>query len=263
MSRSYFSSSRIDRLVRDLSDRDLAILSTLDRVRLATGAQLEALHFDTTSVRHRRRVLQALTELRLISRLDRQIGGVRAGSFGFLFALDIGGQHVLERATNRPVRRPTTPGAPFVRHTLAVTDLYVGIVQAERKGLVQLLDFEAEPAAWRRYSGQGGGKAIVKPDAYVRLGNGAFLDSWFIEVDRGTESSSTLGHKADAYRAYYASGIEQRRHQVFPRVLWLVPHERRYQVVVDVCGRQPADAWALHQVTLTSDAVGLMSGGTP
>ena len=263
MSRSYFNSARIDRLAGQLSDRDVAILSTLDCVRLATGGQLEALHFDSSTARHRRRVLQSLTDLRLISRLDRQIGGVRAGSSGFLFALDIGGQHVLARATNRPVRRPSTPGAPFVRHALGVTDLFVGLVQAERQGLVQLLDFETEPAAWRRYPGPGGGVAVVKPDAHIRLGSGAFLDSWFVELDRGTESPSTLTRKADAYRAHYVSGAEQRHHGVYPKVLWLVPHERRYQVVVDVCGRQPADSWQLHQVTLISDAVGLMTGGTP
>jgi hypothetical protein len=169
----------------------------------------------------------------------------------------------LQRITQRPVRRPTTPGAPFIRHVLTVTDIYVGLVLAERRGLIELLAFEAEPVSWRRYSGPGGGMAVVKPDAYVRIGNGGFLESWYLEVDRATESPSTLARKADVYRAYYASGIEQRRRGVFPRVLWCVPHERRYQMVVDVCGRQPAEAWALHQVTLTSDAVGLMSGATP
>ena len=209
-------------------------------------------------------MLESLTERRLVARLDRKIGGVRSGSAGLLFGLDIGGHHVLERATNRPVRRPATPGAPFVRHVLGVTDLYVGLVQAERRGLIlRLLDFQAEPAAWRRYPGPGGGTAFVKPDAYVRIGNGEYLDSYFIEYDRGSESASTLTRKADVYRAYYASGVEQRRTGVFPKVLWCVPHERRFQTLVDVCSAQPAEAWRLHQVTLTSDAVGLMSGGTP
>ena len=262
MSRSYFSSDRIDRLAVDVSDRELAILTTLERVRLATGAQLETLHFGSDASRQRRRALESLTDRRLVCRLDRTIGGVRAGSSGYLFALDIGGQHVLERLTNRSVRRPSTPGAPFVRHVLGVTDLYVGLVQAERQGLVQIQEFEAEPAAWRRYSGSGGGTAIVKPDAYVRLASDDWLDAFFIEYDRGTESSPTLIRKADVYRGYYASGIEQRQQGVFPKVLWCVPNERRYQTVVDVCSHQPADAWALHQVTLTSDAVGLTTGAT-
>jgi len=263
MNRSYFHADRIVRLAKDLSDRELAILSTLERVRLATGGQIETLHFDTNTARHRRRVLESLTELRLIARLDRQIGGRRSGSSGYLFALDIGGQHVLHRVTDRAVRRPTTPGARFIRHVLAVTDIYVGLVLAQRRGLIELLAFEAEPVSWRHYPGPGGGTAVVKPDAYVRIGNSGFLESWYLEVDRATESPSTLAYKADTYRAYYASGIEQHRHGLFPRILWCVPHERRYQVVVDVCGRQPSDAWALHQVTLTSDAVGLMSGATP
>jgi len=263
MNRSYFHADRVARLAGELSERELAILSTLERVRLATGRQIETLHFDTNTSRHRRRVLQSLTDLRLVARLDRRIGGRRAGSAGHLFALDIGGQHLLARVTNREVRRPTTPGSRFILHVLAVTEIYVGLVLAERRGLIELQAFEAEPSSWRRFAGPGGGLAVAKPDAYVRLGVGGFLDSWFLEIDRATESASTLARKADIYRAYYASGVEQKRHGVFPRVLWCVPHERRYQVVVDVCSRQPADAWALHQVTLTSDAVGLMSGATP
>jgi hypothetical protein len=141
--------------------------------------------------------------------------------------------------------------------------LYVGLVLAERRGVIQLLDFEAEPAAWRRYPSPSGGTAVLKPDAFVRIGNGDWLDSYFIEFDRATEAPSTLNRKADTYRGYYASGVEQRERSVFPKVLWLVPHERRYQVVVDVCSHQPAEAWRLHQVTLTSDAVGLMTGETP
>jgi hypothetical protein len=59
----------------------------------------------------------------LISRLDRVVGGRRSGSAGFVYALDVAGQRTLERVTASPVRRPTTPGAPFVRHVLAVSEI--------------------------------------------------------------------------------------------------------------------------------------------
>jgi len=263
MSRHYLSTARLDRLADDLADRELAILRSLDRIRLASASQLERLHFDGSSARQRRRVLESLAERRLLCRLDRVVGGRRAGSSGYLYALDVAGQRLLARRTGLPVRRPTTPGAPFVAHTLDVSELYVGLVEAERRGVTQILDFQADPAAWRRYPGPGGGTAVVKPDAFVRLASGGYEDAYFVEVDRGSEAPSTLARKADTYRAYYASGLEQRRHGVFPRVLWTVPNERRHQTVVDVCSRQPAESWQLHQVTLFAGAVGLMTGGTP
>jgi hypothetical protein len=201
-----------------------------------------------------------MTERGLVTRLDRVVGGRRAGSAGFLYSLGVAGLRLLVVGQNGPVRRPSTPGAPFVAHALAVTELAVRLREAERQGGFQILDFQAEPQCWRKHPGPGGGSEICKPDAYVRLANGTFEDSFFIEVDRSTENISTLTRKLDAYRRYWSNGIEQAKHGVFPRVIWLVPNERRHQVVVDACNRQPADAWQLHQVTLYDDAIGLMVG---
>jgi len=257
----YVTPAEVDRLASDLSDREFAILETLGRVRLASAVQLERLHLTSGSVRNRRRILQTMTDRRLVARLDRVVGGRRSGSAGYLYALDVAGLRVLDlKSPNGHPRRPTTPGAPFVAHVLDVTELYVRLVEVGLQGDAELLDFQAEPASWRRYPGIGGGTAVVKPDAYVRLGSGEFEDSWFVEVDRGTESPSTLVTKLDTYRAYWSSGKEQARRGVFPRVLWLVPNQRRLKVVVDLCARQPAESWRLHQVTLSDDAVGLMTG---
>ena len=43
------------------------------------------------------------------------------------------------------------PGLAFVRHTLAVTELYVRLREAERAGTLELLEFEPEPECWRSY----------------------------------------------------------------------------------------------------------------
>jgi Replication-relaxation len=261
--RDYIDSTRLTHLTDEVTDREFDILRSLERLRLASGRQLERLHFRPDVDRNRRRVLQSLSDRRLVARLDRTVGGKRSGSAGYVYSLDIAGRRLLSRLEGRAVRRPSTPGASFVRHILAVSELYVQLVEAERRGETELLDFQAEPAAWRRYPGRGGGTAVCKPDAYVRLGSGEYEDSWFVEVDRGTENTSRLTGKLDAYRAYWSSGQEQARRGIFPRVLWLVPDDRRYQVVVDTCGRQPADSWALHRVTLFEGGVGLMTGGLP
>ena len=97
---------------------------------------------------------------------------------------------------------------------------------------------------------------MLKPDAAVRLLVGRFEDRWFIEVDRGTESRTALARKCDLYRQYWQTGREQSRASgIFPKVLWLVPDERRQAALVEVIGRQPAYAWPLFAVALNSEAV--------
>src|SRR5437868_15248922 len=110
--------------VRDrLGERDRQILATIARVRLATGAQLERLHFldlpPSHRSRSRRRVLRRLVDWRVLVPLERRIGGVRAGSAGLVLALDSAGQwlaNVNSRATgdNAAVRRPTQPSTQLL-----------------------------------------------------------------------------------------------------------------------------------------------------
>jgi hypothetical protein len=261
MGRLYLNSTRLERLAHELSPKELAILTTLRQLRLVSATQLERLHFQGDTGRNRRRVLQSLAERGMVVRLDRVVGGRRAGSAGYLYALGAGGQRLLSQGQDLRVRRPVTPGAPFVAHTLAVTELAVRLSEVARKGSVEVLGFEAEPRCWRRHPGPGGGIVTCKPDAFIRLGIGAFEDSWFLEVDRATEGPATINRQLDAYRRYWASGIEQSRRGVFPRILWTVPNERRYQAIVDILGRQPAETWQLHLVTLYDNAIPMLTEG--
>jgi len=108
MNRSELTAARIHALADSLSDRDRAVLDTLTRTRLATGAQLQRLHFTDVGSRERRRVLSALVEKHLLYRLARVIGGNRAGSSGFVFALGTTGQRLrgLRNSNGRPRARP-------------------------------------------------------------------------------------------------------------------------------------------------------------
>jgi hypothetical protein len=261
MRRTYLSSARIEELRGDLSPKEMAIIKSLNQLRLASASQLERLHFPGDSARNRRRVLQAMTERGLLFRLDRVIGGQRAGSSGFQYSLGVAGKRILAEHQGVRIRQATATGSPFQAHTLAVTEVAVRLYEAERAGLVEVLDFQGEPHCWRRYPGPGGASVTCKPDAYVRLGIGQFSDSYFIEVDRGFESPETLAKKANEYRRYWASGIEQSWRGVFPRVLWTTPDERRYQTLVDILGRQPAESWALHLTTTYDNAISIMTEG--
>lgn len=260
MSRTYFTADRVRELERRLADRDWTVLKSVGRLRLVTGEQLGRLHFTDTTLRQRRRALARLVDLRLLAVLDRRIGGVRAGSDGLVYTLDVAGIRLMEVGAQRRVQRPTTPSLLYLRHALKVSELYVQLSEVQRKRGFDLLDFEAEPACWRSFAGRGGGRGMLKPDAYVRIATEAFEDSWFVEVDLATESPRALDRKLAVYRQYWQSGREQAACGVFPRVLWLVPDERRHAVVADACARQPTEVWPLFLVTLVSDAAGLMTG---
>ena len=129
----------VDRVAQLLTPRDEQIVRELGRVRVATSLQLQRLLFAELSGQHRdrtrRRVLARLVSLGVLATLDRRIGGVRAGSVGLVFTLDVLGRRLLQQLTfisgeqPRP-RHPGTPTDRFLRHSLSVTELYVRLTPA-------------------------------------------------------------------------------------------------------------------------------------
>jgi hypothetical protein len=239
----------------DLTDRDWQIISMLARVRVATSAQLEILHFSDVSRRRAQQRLAMLTERRVLARLPRIIGGVRAGSRGHVYALDAAGQRLADLGHGRRPGRPRPVGTAYLDHTLAVAEAYVRVVLADRSGELRLLRFAGEPDAWRSFHGAGGARVTLAPDAYLVTSVDGFEDHWFLEVDLGTESAATLSRKLAVYRGYWQSGTEQAAREVFPKVLWLVPDESRAGVLAKVISRQPSEARSLFAVALFEQAV--------
>jgi len=224
-----------------LSQRDLAVLTSLAQLRLATSRHLEALHYlgaatPLTAARKARRALRRLVDQGLIRRLERQIGGLHAGSAAYVYALTDRGQRLLELPGSR--RRAGEPAWPFVAHTLAIADLFVALHQAATTATalreIELLDIQAEPACWRSWTNLGGGRELLRPDLYLAVGIGADELRWFVEVDRGTEHRPALTRKCRAYQAYYEAGVEQARDGVFPRVAWMVPDGGRAELLQQI-----------------------------
>jgi hypothetical protein len=255
-------------LAGQLSTPERGVIETVARLHLMTHAQLAVLVSDdraaaVSRARSARRLLAHLTELRILGRLERRIGGRRAGSAGFSYYLGPAGQRViaywrgdgLVRGRLRP-----EPGGRYVRHRLAVSDLYVQLVLAERSGQLELLGFDAEPDCWRSYVDGFGGRTLVKPDAFARLGLGAYEDSFFVEVDLASESRPVLARKLRAYVDYFQSGHEQTAHGVFPRVLVLTTSEERRAVLVELCARLPADVWKLFTIATLDRSLEVLTG---
>lgn len=257
---------RLDRVRRQLSERDVAVLEDLTQVRLLSGGQVQRLHVwngsDLTRARRARGVLQRLHDLGLVHRLGRQVGGVRAGSSGFVYVLAPRGRRLLEvhgLADGPRLRKAWETSDRFVDHLLAVSEVYVGLREAEREGRGELLTFDAEPACWRWWADANGAPQILKPDAFVVAGNEQFEFETFVEVDCGTETRPVIRRKGEAYVDYWAAGIEQQR-GVFPKVLWQAPDAARAARIADALSALDADHWRLFQVITSAHAADVLLG---
>lgn len=221
----------LQRVTETLSTRDWAILRFLAAQKFATTTQLRRIHFtdhttESAATRACIRVLDRLLTHRLVGRLERRIGGNRHGSTGFIWHLDVAGER-LTRTPGSARRRIGDPSITFVDHTLAVTDTVVTLHELTTGSDLDLTTLHVETAAWRTFLTRHGTTAILKPDLFVQLSSPDYDDYWYIEIDRGTEHLPVLLQKCRTYAAYKATGRATAEHGVVPRVLWIVPTQRR------------------------------------
>ena len=114
----------------------------------------------------------------------------------------------------------------FLAHTLAVAECYVQLTEICGGDGLRLVKTELEPECWRAYSKTG--KAVtLKPDMFAVTNCGSYEDRWFIEIDLDTQAPVAVTEKCRRYHDYYRTGFEQKRHEVFPLVVWIVPDEAR------------------------------------
>ena len=260
------SRRRLVQLAALLPARDRRILDVVEMLQLVRGDQLRSLFFhelSTQSARSRvcRRTLQRLTDAGLLRPLERRIGGDRAGSSGTVYTLAPAGRRLLAHVSEHgaaPSRSVHEPGLMFVAHTLAIADLYVALVEAERAGEIELLTFEAEPV--RTYMSPIGTTISLKPDAYVRLGVGEFEQLSFCELDLGTEGRGALERKLHAYVNLYRGGREHAAHGLFPRVVWITEDPARAKQIASLIDALPASAHKLFTTTVREHAVELLAG---
>jgi Replication-relaxation len=250
-------------IVDTLSHRDMTILRFVSDFRLATGVQLQRFAFGCagdSDARACRRTLERLVDDDLVRRLERRVGGVRGGSGSFLYVIGPVGERVLKH--DQPRRRLRAPSSSFVDHTLAVTELFLQIVEHSRPlADAEIIGYQSEPSCWRQFSGIDG-QHTLRPDLYVTLGVGEMEHRWFIEVDRATEHLPAILRKSTVYDRYYRTNLEQDRHGVFPRVLWATTTTARADQIAKHLAASNLTT-RLFTVTTLGEAAAWLIGGAP
>ena len=250
------TNSRLFQLAAEMSEREFAIVETIDLLGLATGEQIERVHFaalsDTSRARVRQRVLRRLSDRRIISAHPRMVGGACGGSGQSVYALDVAGVRLMRQRQGMfgapTPRRSSIPSAHFLRHVLDVAEVYVRLVEASRVHGFDLR-FTGEPVCWWRTPA-----GIIKPDAYAVMTAGGYEDHWWLEIDRATESVSTVIRQFDAYVKFAESGVPG-PDDVTPRILVTVPTAARAAALSRAVQRLPGLALTLITITPYAAAV--------
>ena len=261
---SRISQNEIAHLRTRLSERDWSIIRFVDSHHYVATTQMRRVFFaahatQSAATRACTRVLDRLLLLRILTRLERRIGGSRHGSAAFVWCLDVIGER-LARADNQPRRRFHEPSYQFLTHTLAITETHVQLREAERANFFTLSRIEIETEAWRPYLTPSGTRSILKPDLMVTLTTTDYADHWYIEIDLATESLPVLLRKCRAYEDYRRTGAAQAEHGVFPRVLWVMPTQARIARLQTAVATEPRLPDRLFAYTMPDRLIRVLTG---
>lgn len=245
----------------DTTDHDL--LELLATHRYATTRQLAQLINLSQVYTSARSALRQITRrlsrhrhLGLVDHLARRIGGVRAGSTGFVWHLREPGHRLIAQqhsTDQQPTgtgqtpavagrrRRHSEPSYAFLAHTLAITQTRLIIESAARDAGGHLTLLATEPACWRSWILPSGTQRWLKPDLEaITTTAGGEEDHWLLEVDLATENPARLLAKCHTYQDHLSSGTEQAANGgYYPQVVWVMNSAKRAewlerQIIEDV-----------------------------
>ncbi len=266
-SNSRISHNRLEDIARDLTVRDLEILSALRHCRYLLTKQVQRLFFTdsvspTSGLRITNRVLHKLQGLGVADTLSRRIGGVRSGSGSFVWFLTPTGERLLRLGDDGPHvrKRFMEPSMHFLTHTLSVAECYVQLTEICDGDTLKLIRTEMETDCWRSYSYKGI-QTSLRPDLYAITNCEEYEDRWFFEIDLKTESPIVVIEKCRRYHEYYQSGLEQQLHGVFPLTVWIVPDAARRDSLVANIRAEFAGLPKLFVVILPSELESLIRQG--
>ena len=244
-----------------LDDRDRQILQLMRRLRFMRTDQLCRIFFqepettDRAKLSRTTRCLHRLEKWGVITHLPRKVRPNRGGTYGLVWHLTETGTRLLDICREIPKRhRPYEPSETFLKHSLAVAEVYTITMETARKEpafAAKTIEIESEaarehktPATYLTPSKT----TRICPDMFLEIDNvdesgKKITDYWYIEVDLGTERSKSLMEKCKRYVSYYKTGAPQKEHGVTPAVLFVVPDEQRKATILEVVRKLPDIGW--------------------
>ena len=213
--------------------RLLALVATH---RFATTTQLARLTAPEyaspgSALRQTQRHLASLAQQRLLTSLERRVGGWQGGSAVTVWAATTRGHRLVaadEGEEEVPRRqRPREVSTTFLDHLLAITEVRTSIEEAVRQEADTEATVALEPDCWRTALSPSGQVQVLRPDLAVTITSPAYEDRYLVEVDRATENPGRVIATCWRYQEHQATSVQASDGDVFPLVVWLVPTDRR------------------------------------
>lgn len=212
------------------------LLALVAAHRFATTTQLSrltALEYASpaSALRQTQRHLASLAQQRLLTNLERRVGGWQGGSAVTIWAATTRGQRLVaadEGEGEVPRRqRPREVSTTFLDHLLAITEVRTSIEEAVRQEADTEAAVALEPECWRTALSPSGQVQVLRPDLAVTITSPAYEDRYLMEVDRATENPGRVIATCWRYQEHQATSAQASDGDVFPLVVWLVPTDRR------------------------------------
>ena len=212
------------------------LLALVAAHRFATTTQLARLTApeyasSASALRQTQRHLASLAQQRLLTSLERRVGGWQGGSAVTIWAATTRGHRLVaaengededEEVSRR--QRPREVSTTFLDHLLAITEVRTSIEEAVRQQRDTEATVALEPDCWRTALSPSGQVQVLRPDLAVTITSPAYEDRYLIEVDRATENPGRVIATCWRYQEHQAQAGDD---GVFPLVVWLVPGDRR------------------------------------
>ena len=225
-------SSLVPAPIHPMQARLLALVAAHRFATTTQLARLTALEYasSASALRQTQRHLASLAQQRLLTSLERRVGGWQGGSAVTIWAATTRG-HRLVAAENGgwdeevPRRqRPREVSTTFLDHLLAITEVRTSIEEAVRQEADTEATVALEPDCWRTALSPSGQPQVLRPDMAVTITSPAYEDHYLVEVDRATENPGRVIATCWRYQEHQAQASDD---GVFPLVVWLVPTDRR------------------------------------
>ena len=225
-------SSLLPAPIHPMQARLLALVAAHRFATTTQLARLTALEYasSASALRQTQRHLASLAQQRLLTSLERRVGGWQGGSAVTIWAATTRGHRLVATGEGDEVprrQRPREVSTTFLDHLLAITEVRTSIEEAVR----QEADTEAmvalEPDCWRTRLSPSGQVQVLRPDLAVTVTSPSYEDRYLIEVDRATENPGRVIATCWRYQEHQATSAQVSDGGVFPLVVWLVPTDRR------------------------------------